>query len=277
MKLKIKTEWADAKGEKFDWKGSVVYTIALFGFMFGFSRLPANTGWICLASGLLLGTAFVFLELKTDNPIFDFKLILTNRVFAFSSIAALINYSATAAIGFFMSLYLQYLKGFDARAAGLIMISQPAAMALLSPVAGRLSDKMNPGIIASIGMGIITVDLVLLHFINENTQVIHLVILLVTMGAGFGLFSTPNSNAIMSSVQKNQLGTASGVIGTMRSIGQMMSMSIAMMLLAIYTGTEQISPETYGGLIKAIRTGFLTLAVLSVIGILASLARNKRN
>ena len=80
-------------------------------------------------------------------------LFCRNRVFAFSGIAALINYSATSAIGFFISLYLQYLKGLDARTAGLIMISQPIAMTLLSPIAGSLSDKKNPGVIASVGMG----------------------------------------------------------------------------------------------------------------------------
>jgi len=276
IKFKIKGDWADTAGEKFDTKGSVIYALALFAVMFGFSRLPAFSGWLCLVSGLILGTVFVFMERKTANPIFDFSLVITNRVFAFSSIAALINYAATAAIGFFISLYLQYLKGMDARMAGLIMICQPAAMALLSPAAGRLSDKINPGIIASIGMGITAIDLVLLCLINENTGVVYTAALLVIMGVGFGLFSTPNTNAIMSSVDKKQLGTASGVIGTMRSIGQMMSMSIAMMLLAIHAGTGQISPATYGGLMKAIRTGFLTLAILSAFGILASLARNKR-
>jgi sugar phosphate permease len=251
--------------------------MALLAFMYGFSMLPTLAGWICLVSGLLLGTVFVFIERRVKHPIVDLSLILTNRMFAFSSIAALINYAATAAIGFFISLYLQYLKGFDAKTAGLIMISQPAAMALLSPLAGKLSDKVNPGIIASIGMGITTCGLVLLSFINEDTQIAHMVALLVMMGTGFGLFATPNSNAIMSSVEKRYLGTASGTIGTMRSIGQMTSMSIAMMLLAIYVGSEQITPATYGGLINAIRAGFLTLAILSVFGLFASLARNKRS
>jgi MFS family permease len=277
IKLKIKAEWTGAAGEKFDWKGSLTYALALLAFMYGFSRLPTLAGWICLASGLLLGTVFVFVERKVNNPILDLSLILTNRVFAFSSLAALINYAATAAIGFFISLFLQYLKGFDAKTAGLIMISQPAAMALLSPLAGKLSDKVNPGIIASIGMGITTCGLVLLSFINESTHIAHIVALLVMMGTGFGLFATPNSNAIMSSVEKKHLGIASGAVGTMRSIGQMTSMSIAMMLLAIYVGSEQITPATYEGLIKAIRTGFLTLAILSVFGVIASLARNKRS
>jgi hypothetical protein len=96
------------------------------------------------------------------------------------------------------------------------------------------------------------------------------------MGTGFGLFSSPNSNAIMSSVEKRHLGVASGVLGTMRMIGQMMSMGIAMMLIALYIGKKPISPETFPGLLKSMRTGFVIFSVLSVCGIFASLARNKK-
>ena len=125
-------------------------------------------GWICVVSGFLTAIVFVLFEKKISNPVFDIRLILRNRVFAFSGMAALINYSATSAIGFFISLYLQYLKGLDARSAGLIMISQPIAMTFLSPVAGKLSDKMNPGIIASTGMGFTASGLVLLCFITQT-------------------------------------------------------------------------------------------------------------
>jgi MFS family permease len=122
---KIDAEWAEAKGEKFDWKGSLIYGIALSAFMFGFSKLPTLFGWICLLSGTLMAGIFLLFEKRFENPVFDVRILLRNRVLALSGLAALINYSATSAIGFFMSLYLQYLKGFDARSAGLIMISQP--------------------------------------------------------------------------------------------------------------------------------------------------------
>ena len=275
IKRKIKTEWADAAGEKYDWKGSIVYGLALFAFMYGFSNLPDATGWVCLVAGILLAVLFMFIELRVDNPVFEFRLIFHNRIFAFSSLAALINYSATSAIGFFISLYLQYLKGFDARTAGLIMISQPAAMTLLSPLAGKLSDKRNPGVIASIGMALIAIGLIFLCFVNQDTQVVYLVALLVLLGVGFGLFSSPNSNAIMSSVDKKYLGLASGALGTMRMVGQMMSMGIAMALLSFYIGRAAITPATYPDLISTIKTGFLIFAALSALGVFASLARNK--
>jgi MFS family permease len=276
IQRKIKTEWAEAKGEKFDWKGSLVYGVALASFMYGFSKLPSTTGWICIAAALVLAVVFLSIENKISYPVFDIRLVMKNRVFAFSGIAALINYSATSAIGFFISLYLQYLKGLDARTAGLIMISQPIAMTILSPLAGKLSDKRNPGVIASFGMAIMAVGLILLCFIKATTPNYIIVLLLLMLGIGFGLFSSPNSNAIMSSVDKRHLGIASGVVGTMRMVGQMMSMGIAMMLIALYIGKNPINPSTYPGLLNSMRTGFVIFSVLSVLGIFASLARHEK-
>jgi len=275
IKTRIKTEWAESRGEKFDWGGSLIYGIALFSFMYGFSILPSTTGWIFLVTGALTAVLFIVFEKRGSNPVFDIRLLIRNRVFAFSGLAALIHYSATSATGFFISLYLQYIKDFDARSAGLVMISQPIAMALLSPLAGKLSDQYNAGVIASIGMGFTALGLILLCFITAATPVYLIIALLLLMGIGFGLFSSPNSNAIMSSVEKRHLGVASGVVGTMRMVGQMFSMGIAMMLIAVFIGKQTINPSTYPGLISGMRTGFVIFSLLSVAGIFASLARNR--
>lgn len=273
---KMKPEWIESAGEKFDWKGSLIYGISMAAAMYGFSRLPSPAGWIFLASGIIFGVIFLFFEKSIDNPVFDIRLILRNRIFAFSGLAALIHYSATSATGFFISLYLQYLKGLDARSAGLIMISQPVMMALLSPLAGKLSDKYNPGIIASAGMGLTAAGLIMLCFVTAASPVYLLVILLLIMGIGFGLFSSPNSNAIMSSVEKRHLGVASGVVGTMRMVGQMLSMGIAMMILSVFVGNVEIAPSAYPGLIACMRTGFMIFSLLCIAGIFASLARNEK-
>ena len=276
ISIRMKEEWAESKGEAFDWKGSVIYGLSLWGFMYGFSKLPELNGWIFLAGGIILMILFYIVEKAAIHPIFKFDLILKNRVFAFSGLAALIHYSATSAIGFFISLYLQYLKGLNAKSAGLILISQPIAMALLSPMAGKLSDKRNPGVIASIGMGLTASGLISLCFVTAATQMLTIVALLLVMGIGFGLFSSPNSNAIMSSVEKQHLGVASGVLGTMRMIGQMMSMGIAMMLLSLFIGSEEINPANYYGLLKSMKAGFVIFSLLCILGIFASLARNRR-
>ena len=275
IRLKIKDEWADAKGERFDWQGALLYGISLAALMYGFSRLPSVTGWILTISGLAIMPFFIMWENRTHHPLFDTALISKNRVFAFSSLAALINYAATSAIAFFLSLYLQYIRALDPRDAGLILMAMPVTMALLSTPAGKLSDKYNPGVLASAGMATTAAGLIMLCFLSAETSLIFIIGVLAIMGLGFSLFSSPNSNAIMSSVEKKQLGNASGMIGTMRNVGQTFSMAIALMLLALFMGQAKIAQSNYPQLLAAMKVGFIVFSVLCIAGIFASLARNR--
>ncbi len=275
IRTKMKREWAEAKGESFDWTGSIIYGISMAALMYGFSRLPSVEGWAITATGVVLMPLFIMWEKKAVHPLFDVTLISHNRIFAFSSLAALIHYAATSAIGFFLSLFLQYIKDLGPREAGFVLMSWPLTMALFSPAAGKLSDKYNPGMLASTGMGITSAGLIMLCFLNEQTPVASIVAILVIMGVGFSLFSSPNSNAIMSSVEKRQLGNASGMLGTMRNVGQTLSMAIALMLLTIYMGQEKINPGNYPQLMNSMKTGFIIFSILCFAGIFASLARNK--
>jgi EmrB/QacA subfamily drug resistance transporter len=275
IRRKMKGEWAEARGESFDWPGAVIYGMAIAALMYGFSKLPSVTGWVITVAGMALVPLFILREKKTVHPLFDITLISRNRVFAFSSLAALIHYAATSAIGFFLSLFLQYIKELGPRDAGFVLMSWPLTMALISPAAGKLSDTRNPGVLASIGMTITSAGLIMLCFLTAETSVIFIVAVLVIMGAGFSLFSSPNSNAIMSSVEKRQLGNASGMLGTMRNVGQTFSMAIALMLLAIYMGQAKIDPTNYPQLLGAMKSGFVIFSILCFAGIFASLARNK--
>ena len=275
IRSRMKKEWAEARGESFDWPGAVVYGFAMAALMYGFSKLPDLRGWIITGTGLLLMPLFILREKKAVHPLFDITLISGNRVFAFSSLAALIHYAATSAIGFFLSLFLQYIKDLGPRDAGFVLMAWPVTMTLISPLAGKLSDHHNPGVLASIGMAISTAGLIMLCFLNEHTPVAFIVVILLFMGAGFSLFSSPNSNAIMSSVEKRQLGNASGMLGTMRNVGQTFSMAIALMLLALFMGHETINPGNYPQLMKSMKTGFIVFSFLCFAGAFASLARNK--
>lgn len=275
IRSRMKKEWAEARGESFDWPGALVYGFAMAALMYGFSKLPDLRGWIITGTGLLLMPLFILREKKAVHPLFDITLISGNRVFAFSSLAALIHYAATSAIGFFLSLFLQYIKDLGPRDAGFVLMAWPVTMTLISPLAGKLSDHHNPGVLASIGMAISTAGLIMLCFLNEHTPVAFIVVILLFMGAGFSLFSSPNSNAIMSSVEKRQLGNASGMLGTMRNVGQTFSMAIALMLLALFMGHETINPGNYPQLMKSMKTGFIVFSFLCFAGVFASLARNK--
>ncbi len=272
---KLKGEWTEAKGERFDLTGSLIYSLALVAVMYGFSVLPALLGVWLIGIGTLGILAFIWWEMKTKSPVLNMNLFRNNAVFSFSNLAALINYSATFAVSFLLSLYLQYIKGFTPAHTGLILVSQPVVMAVLSPVAGRLSDKIEPRLIASVGMALTTVGLVLLIFLNQNAGLGFILVSLVILGLGFALFSSPNANAVMSSVEKKFYGVASGTLATMRSIGQMLSMGVTMLLFALYIGRVQITPEYYLAFLISIKTAFIIFAILCFGGTFASLARGK--
>jgi EmrB/QacA subfamily drug resistance transporter len=268
-------EWADARGESFDGTGAVLYGLSLVAVMLGFTWLPGSMGILMIAAGILLLGGFVLQERRTRHPLLDITLFTENRVFAFSNVAALINYAATFAVTFFLSFYLQSIRGFDPAMAGLVLVTQPILQAIFSSPAGRFSDRVEPGKVASAGMGLCAAGLFLLAFIRGDTPLPYLIVALALLGIGFALFSSPNTNAVMSSVERRCYGVASGTLGTMRYIGQMLSMGIAMTLFAVFIGQVQIGPANYPGLLSAIQTGFIIMTILCVIGIYPSLARGR--
>lgn len=225
----------------------------------GVGVLAASLGW----------------ETRVRCPVLDVRLFKENRVFAFSSIAAFLNYSSTYAVVFFLSLYLQYIQGFSPQGAGLILVAQPAVQAVFSPFAGRLSDRVEPRIVASSGMIFTALGLFLLVFLNEGTRLGYVVASLMMLGFGFALFSSPNTNAIMSAVPRKSYGVASGTVGTMRLTGQMFSQAIAMLVSALYLGSAQTLPENHPLFLTAMRVAFAILAGLCAIGIFFSLARGR--
>jgi len=272
---KLKGEWAEARGERFDIAGSVVYGISLIALMYGFSRLPLALGGWLVAAGVMGIAAFAWWETRSPSPVLNTRLFSQNAVFALSNLAALINYSATSAVSFLLSLYLQYVKGLSPQKAGLVLIVQPVVMAILSPLAGRLSDRIEPRVLASAGMAITTAGLVVLVFLGTETGLVFIMATLGVLGLGFALFSSPNSNAVMSSVERRYYGVASGTLGTMRLTGQMFSLGIATLLFALYMGQAQITPERFAPFLASIKTGFIIFAVLCLGGVFASLARGR--
>lgn len=271
----LKGEWSDAKGEKFDVRGMILYGFGLSSIMYGFSEFPGWTGYVFISAGLLIVFLFVRYEFHTKDPLFEMRLLSNNRVFAYSNLAALIHYSATFGVGFMLSLYLQYIKGFQPREAGFILVAQPLIMAIFSPLTGKLSDKIQPRILASAGMTASALGLFMLTFINKNTSVVALLVILVLLGMGYALFSSPNTNAIMSSVERKYYGIASGSVGTMRMVGQMFSMGIALMLFSLFLGRVEINPEYFDDFMLVMKVSFIIFTFLCTGGIFASLARGK--
>jgi EmrB/QacA subfamily drug resistance transporter len=272
---KLKGEWTGAKGERFDFAGSVIYVLGLVALVYGFTLLPAMSGAGLIIGGTIGLLAFTRWETRTRSPVLDISLFLNSKAFTFSNLAALINYSATFAVTFLISLYLQYMKGFNPQNAGLILVAMPAVQAIFSPLTGRLSDRIEPRLIASAGMVLNTVGLILFIFLNEETSLKLIIGNLILIGFGFALFVSPNTNAVMSSAPKTAYGVASAMLATMRQVGMVLSMGVAMLMFALYVGRVQITPEYYSLFQQSMKTSFIIFAILCFGGIFASLARGR--
>lgn len=271
----LKGEWVDARGEKLDISGSVLYGFSILTLVYGASLLPQKVAVYLIVLGLAGLGFFIRLELRVQYPVFEVKLFKHNKLFTFSSLAALINYSATFAITFLLSLYLQYIKNIAPQYAGSILIAQPIVMALFSPLAGRLSDRVEPRLLASTGMAMTALGLFSFVFIDAETSKVVIILTLAFLGFGFALFSSPNMNAIMSAVERRYFGIASGTVATMRLLGQMTSMAITMVIFALFIGREPISPANYDQFLKSVKLSFLIFASLCTIGILFSSLRGE--
>jgi MFS family permease len=269
----VSHEWADAAGEHFDLYGSVVYGIMIFSAIFGMLLLPNP------AAGLLIFVAgctfsiFIWWEKRCTSPLLDLTLFSGNRTFLFSNIAAMINYGATFAVAVLLSLYLQYIRGFSAETAGLILVAQPVVQMIFSPIAGNLSDRIEPRIVATIGMAITALGLSFFILLTPVTPLYAIILSLMVLGFGYALFSSPNTNAIMSSVNIRYLGIASSMVATMRSLGQVLSMAITMFCFSVFIGSVAITPDVYPALLTSITAAFLIFTCLCLIGVGVSYVR----
>ena len=276
--VNLKGEWRGPEGQKFDIPGALIYGAAVIALMYGFSILPALSGFVLILLSGIGFTVFFRYEKRLEYPLFNVNLFSGNPVLTYSCAAALIMYSSTFSVTFLMSLYLQNIREFTPQLAGLIMISQPLVMTLFSPVAGRMSDRYEPRLIASSGMGLTAIGLAMLAVADTLTQTELIVLTLMLVGFGFSLFSSPNTNAILSSVDRKYLGAASGTVATMRVIGQMFSMGIVTLVFALMLGPVQFSPEQHGQLLASINASFIVASALCFVGVYFSLKRgNLRN
>lgn len=259
--------------QKLSFKGVIFFMLGLVCLVYGSSLIPATTGWMIMAGGLASLFFFWKIESHSDNSVIDTKLFTNNRMFTFSNLAALINYGATSAIVFFLSLYLQKIQQLTPQQAGLILIAQPIVMTLFSPLTGHLSDKHEPRYFATTGMALCSTGLAAMAFLTESTPHWAIILILIWVGLGFALFSSPNMNMIMSSVNRTQYGQASGAAASMRVIGQIFSMTIATLFFAGLFGGKAIEHVSNSLFLTAMKWGFITFAVVSLMGIYFSIIR----
>lgn len=272
--FRLKGEWAEGSGEKFDLVGSVVFGGSLTVLIYGLAQLPENFGYYLILMGLTCLGTFFYMEGRIKSPVLDVK-IFKNRSFTLHNLAAFISYNAGVPIVFLLSLYLQFVRGMSPQSTGFLLAVQPVMMAIFSPLTGMLSDKIEPYRVAGLGMGLTTLGLVGLAFLGEDTNLGLVVFCLVVLGMGFALFSSPNTNVIMSSVESRLYGAASATLSSMRVLGQMTGMAVAILALNIVMGSAIISPENYPSFIYSSQLSFAIFAGTTFIGMILSLSGKK--
>lgn len=270
----MKENWKLASEGHLNGLSILLYGSTLILIMYGLSEI-VNQWWAkyALFAGLVVGAVYIWHEAKVEKPLIPVRIFLENKTFAFSNLAAMLNYSATFAIGFLLSLYLQMIMGYDSASAGLVLLTQSIVMSVLSPVTGALSDRYGSALLASIGMGVIAAGLLVILYGTHIGSMAIIITSLIVIGIGFAMFSAPNNNAIMSSVPPKYFSFASSVIGTVRLFGQVFSMAIVASILS--RTVAGIAPDSSKLLLVNIQYAFIVFTVFCAIGVIPSMIRNR--
>jgi predicted MFS family arabinose efflux permease len=267
--LRVKGECALSRSRELDLPGLVLYSLSILLLMVGFSSLPRIAGSAFVAGGGLTLGLFILRERRTEKPAVDLRLFTKNPVFARASLTALLFNTSNFAVIFLLSLYLQDIRGFDARYSGTVLLTLVIFMALFSPYAGRLSDRRAPRAVIGTGIILSTAGLLVLLSLGEDSPLSAIVIALAIMGTGFALFQSPLLRTLVSSVPRDRYGLASGFAETMRLVGMTVSIAIATLVFGFTIGGVHVSPEIAPAFIAAMRLIFgiflgFSLAALAV-------------
>ncbi|WAM31770.1 MFS transporter [Caldicellulosiruptor naganoensis] len=257
-----------------DKTGALFSIVGLFLLIYGASTFElGKTPKILFFLGFAFLVLFVVFELSTQNPLLDVKLFVKIPQFGFSNLAALINYSCTFSASYLLSLYLQIVKAIPSQFAGTVLILQPISQVITSLISGRASEKIEPRKLATAGMALTTAGLFIFSLFLSKTNIVFVIINLIIMGVGFGLFSSPNTNVVMSSVPQSLYGAASSTISVMRVMGQAFSMAIVSFIFSLYLKGAKLSHENYLMILKSMKISFFVFSILSIAGIVASIKR----
>ena len=166
IKLGLKGEWKSERLSKFDWRGTIIFAISTSALVFGLSLLPTLLGFVLLTIALVSMVLFVFQQSRHTEPLIRVQMFRESRVFSMSLTTSLLMYASVYPLTFLLSLYLQYVKDFSPAHAGQIILLQALSMAIMAPLAGRLSDRVQPRIIASLGCAIVALGFIILSQIG---------------------------------------------------------------------------------------------------------------
>jgi MFS family permease len=232
---------------KFDLLGMTLFGLFLAPFLLLLSlykQLGSNYGLIVIL--IIISTVgfigFIKTELTINVPMIKIELFQKNRTFSTANLTALLNYCALSGVSFLLSIYLQSFLKYSPAIAGLMLIPTPIAMAIISPISGKYSDKIGTQKLVSWGMGIISSSILFLVLVIWVLPFEFIILGQITLGIGSGLFSSPNQSAIMGSVEKKDSGIASGTLSTMRVTGQSISLALLSSVVGLFIPASILNP-----------------------------------
>jgi EmrB/QacA subfamily drug resistance transporter len=235
MTLKIFPKANEVKDEKLDGKGAILFTITMVA-LFGAVEQGQNTGY---NSPLIIGAfivaiitfiLFIIVEKKLEDPLLQLS-IFKNSLFSISILCAFISFIAISASNIILPFYFQDAKQISPAITGFFMMISPIVLSVVAPFSGYLSDKIGSEILTLVGLILTSFGLILIGTLNENSSLIFLVIFIIIMTIGNGMFQSPNNSLIMSTVPKDKLGIAGSVNALIRNIGMVSGTSFATLLL----------------------------------------------
>ena len=274
MYCNVRRDWKDAPDDPFDWRGSLFYTMAISSLSIGAIWL-LDGAWagVLFVFGLLFLGMFLWSERHSAHPILDIAFLVRNRPFALSTLASFINYSSIFGVTFYFSLYLQGVHGLTLLQTGLLLSAQPAIQVFVSPFGGRMADRHGADVIATIGIAVCGVGLLMASSLDGDSTLWVVTAVQLVIGSGIALFASPNTSAIMTSVDEAHRGQASGLVGTARTLGTLSSMVIISLTMNAYLGDESLGPSNVPDFLSAMHVNFALFGVLNLLGIFCSIGR----
>ncbi|HXX55055.1 MAG TPA: MFS transporter [Methanoregula sp.] len=248
--------------------GMGLYAVTVLFLMAGFSLLPRTAGVLLMVAGGICAGIFVFQEKKARKPLLELGTLLKNRTFVTANLAALFFNTSNFGVFFLITLYLQSVRGMDARIAGIILLVPIIFMAALSPVAGRLADRTDPRMVIGAGVVSTSIALLLLSNLEEKTPFLLVIAALVLVGTGIALFQSPVVRTLVNSVPRQIYGLSSGMIETMRLMGMTISIALALIVFSLPGGGEGSSPGGLSANLSSLHAIFLAMFAVSVAALL---------